>query len=174
MQQPVAQGLAASGAAEEGDLHREKPGPRGQLGRESPAQPRPIEEDGLLRQPGEPAAGLDRQSCFDHRVAAVRAIDLLGRLTGQGDGGIGADPGGELEPIAAGDATAGIDQHTLQRLARLEAGKEHAQRSVLIKMGEGSAPGTPREDRLDAPVGPLRGSVGFGRSGERRRRIPEG
>ena len=92
-------------------------------------EPRAIEQDGLLRQPGERRAGGDVELHVDRRVRPERAIDLLGRRRGDDQARILAGRDVEREAVAAGHAAGGVDQHGFE-LGRRRARTAHAQRAA--------------------------------------------
>src|SRR5215204_2404577 len=70
--------------------------------RASPA--RGVEEDGLLRQPREAGALIERHPDRDLRRGAVRSIDLLGGWGRKHEVGAWPELGFDLEPVTARDA----------------------------------------------------------------------
>ena len=100
-------------AAEDDRLDQQERGVGGDVRLESALQRGVVEQQRLLRRPGERAARLDAQPRLDAHRVVVAAIDFLGRLGG-GDGArAGADRQINPRAVAARHAAAGVDDHRL-------------------------------------------------------------
>ena len=85
----------------------------------APIEPRLVEQDGRLRQPGEPGARRPASSSTrDLGLAVAGAIDLLGRGRGDGRLGAGAQRHLDVDAVAAGEPAGRVEQHGLGRRRR--------------------------------------------------------
>ena len=91
----------------------------------------PVEQDRLLRQPGERRAIGDIELHVDDRVRPERAVDLLGRRRGHDQPRSLLRRDVEREPVAARDAARRVDEHRL-KLGGRRAGTAHAQRARFV------------------------------------------
>ena len=96
------------------------------------AMPRAVEQDGLLRQPGEMRAGRGLQGDVELRRPARRAVDLFGRRRRQRQPRALAGRDLDVKTVAAGDAAGGVDEHGRQPLV-LRRGKPHAERAGFMQ-----------------------------------------
>ena len=82
-----------------------------------------VVEDEFLREPVEGGVLRHREArAHVASFARARAVGAFGGLRRERGMGVGADMGGDVEPVAAGDAAGGVDEDGLQ--AVLGAGEE--------------------------------------------------
>jgi hypothetical protein len=98
-----------------------------------PRHPRPVEQDGFLRQPGEVRARSRLQGDIELRGGALGPIDFFRGRRRHHKPRSGAGRDLDVETIAAGDAARGVDENRREplRLGRREA---HAQRAGFVQM----------------------------------------
>ena len=89
----------------------------GKVDLDRPPEGRIVEDDRLLRQPGEPPAGADRHAAVDLGDAGRGAVDLLAGLRRHRRRRAVADRDRPVEAVAAGKPAGRVDQHGLQRIA---------------------------------------------------------
>ena len=117
--------------------------------------PRPVEQDGLLRQPGEMRARLRLQRDIELRGGTGRAVDLFGRRRRQRQPRSLAGRDVDVETVAAGDAAGRVDEHAGQPLL-LRGRKAHAQRTGFMQVataGDAVLQTHVKPDRALGPVG---------------------
>jgi hypothetical protein len=93
-----------------------------------PRHPRPVEQNGFLRQPCEMRAGGGLQGDIDLRGRSLRPVDFFRRGGGHREARARTDGDVDIEAVAAGDAARGVDEHGRKSL-RLRGRKAHAQRA---------------------------------------------
>ena len=120
-------------AAEHHDFAEQKRGVLRQVDIDAPDNPRPVEQDGLLRQPGEVRAALRLQGNVELRGGAGRAVDFFSRRRRQRQPRSLAGRDIDIEAVAAGDAAGGVDEHAGQPLL-LGGRKAHAQRAGFMQI----------------------------------------
>ena len=120
-------GLAHGRAAEYDGFRQEQARAAGELDVDGAGEPHLVEQDRLLRQPSQCAAGADLKLHVDRRVRSERAVDFFRGRGGDGQGGAGADLDVDVEAVAAGHAAGGVDDDGLERAAALRRwGSAHA------------------------------------------------
>ena len=122
--------LAHRRAAEHHDFAEQKPRILRQIDIDAAQDPRPVEQDGLLRQPPSRAPA----SAFSAMLSwaeATGTIDLLGCGRCQRQRGALAGHDIDVETVAAGDAAGRVDEHARQAVS-LGRGKPHAQRARFM------------------------------------------
>ena len=124
--------LAHRRAAEHHDLAQQQRGVFGQIDIDAARYPRPVEQDGFLRQPGEMRAAVGLQRDVELRGRPGRAIDFFRRRRRQRQPRAFAGRDVDIETVAAGDAAGGVDEHGRQALG-FRRGKAHAQRAGFMQ-----------------------------------------
>ncbi len=105
-------------AAKDGGFEQQRLGSGGKLDIERPGEGRSVEDDGLLRQPGDAAALADGQLHPHFRAVGCGAVDLLAGLGGYGRRGASADIDLPAEAVTAGQPACGVDQDRFKRIGR--------------------------------------------------------
>ena len=123
--------FAHGGAAEHDRLCEEEARIGSKVDLDRAPQFRPIEQDRLLRQPGECSAIADREAHVDFRGRGERAIDLLGRRGGDDEVRARSSIDVDRETVAARDPAGGVDEHCFELRAG-RSGTAHPQRAVLV------------------------------------------
>ncbi len=123
--------LAHAGAPEHHRLGHDQARIVRQIDLDRAGEPRAVEQDRLLRQPGERRAGRHRQLRLHSGLRPQRPIDLLGRRGGDDEPRLRLDRDIDREAIAARHSARGVDDHRLEFLAR-RARTAHPQRAVLM------------------------------------------
>jgi hypothetical protein len=123
-------------ASEDDSLRHQQPRIVGKIDLDCALEPRAIEQDRLLRQPGERRVGAEAKLHVDARGGFKRAIDLLRRGRGDEEPGAGLRRNVEHEAVAACDAARGIDDNRL-KLGRRRSGTTHAQRAASTRCSRG-------------------------------------
>ena len=141
-------------AAENQGLDGEQARIAGERDLGAPIEPRPVEENGGLRQPGQPRACGERKLDADLRLAIAGAIDLLRRRGGDGRLGAGPQRHRDIDAVAAGQPAGGVEQHGLGRRALARVWKAHACRARLVQNGERGLLAPAREFEPDRPLRP--------------------
>ena len=125
-------GLAHGRAAEHDGFRQEQARAAGELDVDGAGEPHLVEQDGLLRHPGQCAAGADLKLHVDRRIRSERAVDFFRGRGGNGQGGAGADLDVDVEAVAAGHAAGGVDDDGLERAAAPGVGEADPQRTRLV------------------------------------------
>ncbi len=128
--------LAHRRAAEHHDFAKQERGAFRQIDVEPAQHPRPVEQNGLLRQPGEMRAGLRLQGNIEPRGGTLGPVDFFRRRRRHREPRPLAGRNIDVETIAAGDAARGIDEYRRQAF-RLGRGETHAQRAGFMQDGGG-------------------------------------
>ena len=113
----------------------------GELDVDGAGEPHLVEQDGLLRHPGQCAAGADLKLHVDRRIRSERAVDFFRGRGGNGQGGAGADLDVDGEAVAAGHAAGGVDDDGLERAAAFGVGEADPQRTRLVHARAPARPG---------------------------------
>ncbi len=123
-------------AAEHHDFAEQKRGVIGQIDIDAPRDPRAVEQDGLLRQPGKVRARLGPERNVELGRRSRRAIDLLGRRRRQRQPRALTGRNIDVETVAAGDAAGRVDEHAGQAVV-LGRGKPDAERAGFMQSRRG-------------------------------------
>ena len=115
------------------------------------AQPDLIEENRLLRQPGERAAGAKVELDGDLRVRPERAIDFFRGGSGYGQPRTGAEVDIDVKAVAARHAAGGVDDDGVKRGLICGVGKADPQRAGLVHPLTPAAAGRGRYCERNAP-----------------------
>ena len=118
----------------------------------APIEPRSVEENGGLRQPGEPGAGAERKLDADLGLAIAGAINFLRRGGGDGRLGAGRQRHRDIDAVAAGQPAGRIEQNGLGRRTRARTWKAHPCRPGLMQDGERGLLAPAREFEPDRPL----------------------
>ena len=105
--------LTRSEAAKDDPFDDGQRGVGGDIGFEPALQSRSLEQQRLLRRPGQRAAARHAEMGLDPHRFALAAVDLFRRLRGDEGPRIGADRHFDPRPVAPRHAAAGVDHHRL-------------------------------------------------------------
>ena len=152
-----ADGFAHRRAAKYDGFGEDEIGVLGEIDVDAAPQPHLIEENGLLRQPCERAAGADRKLDPDFRIRTERAVDLFRGGGCDGQSRAGADGNVDIEAVAAGHSSGGIDHHRIERAVALAIRKAHPQRPGLMHARAASAAMSGDDRALKAPARAIAG-----------------
>ena len=125
--------LAHRGAAEHHDFAQQQRGALGKIDVDAPVHPRPVEQDGFLRQPGEMRARRGLQGDVELRRRSLRAIDFFGGGGRHREARALAGRDVDVKTVAAGDAARGVDEHRGKPL-RFRRRKPHPQRAGFVQL----------------------------------------
>jgi hypothetical protein len=147
--------LAMRGAAEHQHLRRQQPRAGRERDADAPPEPRPVEQDRLLRKPFAAGFVFHAQVAGDLRLRAEAAVDLLGGRRRRGEARAGLERQRGRDPVAAGQPARDIDQRAGLRLAGVGIGEQPAQRRGLVQVAQPRAVRARPEHDLGAAIGAL-------------------
>ena len=137
--------FAHGGATEHDRFGQYETGVAGEIDVDRAMEPHPIEQDRLLRQPGERGACTDRELHADLGVRSERAIDFLGRGGGYAQPGSGADIDVDVEPVAARHPAGGVDDDGVELRCVMAVREAYPQRARFVHARAPAAAGNGRD-----------------------------